>query len=44
MGDSWRHASIRLRPVNPEFDVIELTDSQEEEIHVIAECVDVLGQ
>ena len=40
--DSWRHAKITLKPVNPDFEPIVLTESQEGEVLVIAECVDVL--
>jgi SOS-response transcriptional repressor LexA len=39
---SWRHVKITLKPVNPEFEAIELTDAQEGQLQVIAECVDVL--
>lgn len=41
--DSWRHSSIKLKPVNPAFDVIQLTDVSEGKIQVIAECIEVLG-
>ncbi len=40
--DSWRHSKITLKPVNPEFEAIELTDAQEGELQVIAECIEVL--
>jgi len=42
IGDSWRHTKITLKPLNPEFEAIELADVQEEELKVIAECVEVL--
>ncbi|HLA13046.1 MAG TPA: hypothetical protein VJ023_20860 [Pyrinomonadaceae bacterium] len=42
IGDSWRHTKITLKPFNPEFEAIELADVQEEELQVIAECVEVL--
>lgn len=41
-GDSWRHARITLRPVNPEFKPIVLTGADEGQVQVIAECIDVL--
>ncbi len=40
--DSWRHTKITLKPLNPEFEAIELADAQEEELRVISECVEVL--
>ena len=40
---SWHHAKITLKPVNPEFESIELTDAQEGQLQVIAECIEVLG-
>ncbi|HKZ01557.1 MAG TPA: type I restriction enzyme endonuclease domain-containing protein [Pyrinomonadaceae bacterium] len=40
--DSWRHAKITLKPLNPEFEAIELADVQEGQMQVIAECVEVL--
>jgi hypothetical protein len=42
-GDSWRHARITLKPINPDFQPIELTDSEEGELQVVAEFVEVLG-
>ena len=39
---SWRHTKITLKPLNPEFEAIELTDVQEGQVQVIAECVEVL--
>jgi type I restriction enzyme, R subunit len=42
-GDSWRHERVRLKPLNPEFEPIVLTGSDEGEPRVIAELVDVLG-
>jgi type I restriction enzyme R subunit len=41
--DSWQHASIKLKPVNPEFEAIQLTEVEEGKIQVIAECIEVLG-
>jgi type I restriction enzyme, R subunit len=40
--DSWRHSKITLKPVNPEFEAIVLTDAQEGQVKVIAECIEVL--
>ena len=40
--DSWQHEKIRLKPLNPDFDVIELTGVPEEQLRVIAEFVEVL--
>jgi type I restriction-modification system DNA methylase subunit/SOS-response transcriptional repressor LexA len=42
-GDSWRHEQITLRPLNPDFEPIVLTDADECDLHVIAELVEVLG-
>jgi phage repressor protein C with HTH and peptisase S24 domain len=41
-GDSWRHARITLKPLNPEFEPIELADVSEE-VSVVAEWVEVLS-
>lgn len=41
--DSWRHSKITLKPVNPDFDTIEITDVQEGELKVIAEYIAVLA-
>jgi type I restriction enzyme R subunit len=43
-GDSWRHERITLRPANPEFAPIVLTDSSAADVQVIAELVEVLGK
>ena len=40
--DSWRHEKITLKPVNPDFEPIVLTVSDDHELQVIAEVVDVL--
>ncbi len=42
-GDSWRHIRITLKPVNPDFQPIELTAAEEGELQVVAEFVEVLG-
>jgi SOS-response transcriptional repressor LexA len=41
--ESWRHSSITLKPVNPAFETIQLTEVDEENVQVIAECIEVLG-
>jgi len=42
-GDSWRHARITLKPINRDFQSIELTGTEEGELQVVAELVEVLG-
>jgi len=42
-GDSWRHATITLKPTNPEFEPIVLADADEGEVAVVAELVEVLA-
>jgi len=42
-GESWRHEKITLKPVNPDFEPIDLTGADEGELQVIAEVVEVLG-
>jgi SOS-response transcriptional repressor LexA len=42
IGKSWRHATITLKPTNPEFAPIVLT-GEEGEFQVIAELLEVLG-
>jgi SOS-response transcriptional repressor LexA len=42
-GDSWRHTRITLKPINPDFQPIEITGSEEGELQVVAELVEVLG-
>ena len=41
-GDSWRHVTITLEPVNPDFEPIVITSSDEAKLQVIAELVEVL--
>jgi type I restriction enzyme R subunit len=41
-GDSWRHARITLKPVNPSFEPIVLTGNDAGEFKVVAEVVQVL--
>ncbi len=40
--DSWRHTSITLKPVNPEFPSIQLSESEAEELQVIAEFIEIV--
>ena len=42
-GDSWRHARITLKPLNPDFQSIELTGAEEDELQVVAKLIEVLG-
>lgn len=42
-GDTWRHAQITLKPVNPDFDAIILSRENEGELKVVAELVEVLN-
>ena len=42
-GNSWRHARITLKPLNPDFEPIMLTSAEEGELQVIAELVEVLS-
>jgi type I restriction enzyme R subunit len=41
-GDAWRHTRIRLKPNNPAFAPIELEESDEGAVQVIAELIEVL--
>lgn len=41
--EEWRHATITLKPINPDFPPIVLTDVDEGRLEVIAELLDVLG-
>jgi SOS-response transcriptional repressor LexA len=43
-GDSWVHERIMLKPVNPEFAPIVLTDSSGVDLQVIAELLEVLKE
>ena len=40
--EEWAHASIRLEPLNPEFDAWDLDPREEENLRIIAEFVTVL--
>ncbi|MEK7329414.1 MAG: hypothetical protein AAB113_01295, partial [Candidatus Eisenbacteria bacterium] len=41
-GDSWRHTRVTLKPVNPDFESIELSGVEDGQVQVIAECLEVL--
>ena len=41
--DGWRHTKITLKPINPEFEPIEFTVSDDRDLAVVAEVVEVLG-
>ena len=42
MGDSWEHVKITLKPVNSDFEPVVLSASDEGELQVIGELVEVL--
>ena len=42
-GDSWRHIRITLKPINPDFQPIQITSAEEGELQVVAELIEVLG-
>jgi SOS-response transcriptional repressor LexA len=39
----WRHVEIRLEPLNRKYEPIVLTPTEENEVRVIAEFVEVVG-
>ena len=41
-GAEWRHAKISLKPINPEFAPIVLTDADEDAVQVVAEFLEVI--
>jgi SOS-response transcriptional repressor LexA len=41
-GDSWRHEKIFLKPINPEFKTLVLTDAEKNPYQVIAEFLEVI--
>lgn len=43
-GDSWHHTKIILNPINPDFEPIILTGTDEGPLQVVAEVVEVLGE
>jgi len=40
----WRHSRIALRPLNPEFEPIELTEESEDSVMVVAEWINALAE
>ena len=42
-GESWRHTRINLNPINPDFEPIVLTGTDDGQFQVVAEVVEVLG-
>ena len=41
--DEWQHKHITLKPLNPKYDPIVLTPSEEDDVRVLAEFVEVVG-
>ena len=41
--DGWRHLSIVLEPLNPDYEPIELTGEDESPVEPIAELIEVIG-
>jgi SOS-response transcriptional repressor LexA len=42
-GDSWRHTTISLRPLNPDFAPIVLRESPDREVVTVAELIEVVA-
>jgi hypothetical protein len=42
-GNSWRHSKIILKPLNPDFESIEILGVEEGAVNVVAELVETLG-
>ena len=42
-GDSWRHTRVLLEPLNAEFEPIVCTGTNEGELRVVAEVIEVIG-
>ena len=42
LGDSWQHTRIMLKPANPDCESIILTDTDRDQLQVIAELLEVL--
>ena len=40
--DSWRHTKITLKPANPDYEPIVLTDVEEDAVRVVAELLEVI--
>ena len=41
--DGWRHLTIVLEPLNPNYEPIELTAEDESPVEVIAELIEIIG-
>lgn len=41
--DSWRHTKISLKPLNPAFEAMVFTGADEQQLQVVAEFVEVVG-
>jgi superfamily II DNA or RNA helicase/diadenosine tetraphosphate (Ap4A) HIT family hydrolase/SOS-response transcriptional repressor LexA len=41
-GDSWKHQSIQLQPINPSYDPIDIDESDASELMVVGEYVKIL--
>jgi phage repressor protein C with HTH and peptisase S24 domain len=41
--EGWQHTRITLRPLNPDFEPIELTPREAGDVRVLAEFVEVVG-
>ena len=41
--DEWQHKRITLRPVNANYEPIELTSNEEGDVRVLAEFVEAVG-
>ena len=39
----WRHVEIKLEPLNPKYQPIVLTPTEENEVRILAEFVEVVG-
>lgn len=42
--DTWRHVGVTLKPLNPDFEEITLTPSDEDDVRVIGEFVSALPE
>ena len=42
--DSWRHTKITLKPANPEYEPLVLTDVEEDAVRVVAELLEVIDR
>ena len=42
--DTWRHVRVTLKPLNPDFEEITLTPSDEDDVRLIGDFVSVLSR